>query len=338
MINTSDTDLSAPATPALVDALYAAGHLDRESHDRAMAAVLPPRQWGLWTSRLLLAVGMALVLTGIVFFFAYNWYDIPPFAKLGGIQVLIAGFTITALMLQSDTLPARMMLLAASVMVGVFLAVFGQIYQTGADAWQLFAAWAALSLIWTVFSRFAPQWVFWLVIANIATMLWWQQNGGIALFIMPGTFMILMLFNLPVLALFEALQNRPADWRQKTWIRPALVVAIAFFAAVPAIQFSTRFVDSWEMPKTVKGVGGLLLLICLFLFYRFTRPAIMGVAPVLTALTVTLIFTFGSLVEHVIRWDIPLLAEFIMLVIVLLCFAGLVQYLRNLRSGWMADQ
>lgn len=332
-------NLSAPATPQLVDALFAAGHMDRAAHDRAMAALHPPRQWAMWARRLLLAVGMVLVLTGIVFFFAYNWQDIPPFAKLGGIQVLLAGCTIAAILLRSDTLPAQMMLLAASVMVGVFLAVFGQIYQTGADAWQLFAGWALLSAVWTVLSRFAPHWVFWLVIANIAVTLWWQQNGGIALFIMPGMFMILMVFNLPVLVLFEALQNRPADWRQKPWIRPLLVVAIAYFAAVPAIQFLSRFFETWgQTPDMVEGVCGVALLICLYLFYRFARPALIGTLSALTALTIAMLFAMANIIDQLVPKDIPLLGEFIMLVIVLLCFAWLVQYFRNLRSKWMADQ
>lgn len=332
MINTSDTDLSAPATPALVDALYAAGHLDRESHDRAMAALYPPRHWGQWASRLLLAVGMVLVLTGIVFFFAHNWQDIPPLIKLGGIQVLITGFTLAAILLRTDTLPAQMMLLAASVMIGVFLAVFGQIYQTGADAWQLFAGWAGLALIWTLLSRFAPQWAVWLVIANIALVLWWQQNGGIALFIMPGVFAILMVFNLPVLLLFEALQNKPAPWRQKAWIRPVLVTGLTVIAVIPAIDSARSLARPGGGDIGTEGMAGVLLLIALYAWYRWARPSVPTLAPVLLGLMLIVISAVSSLLTRMLGFSIEFLNMAILAVLVIGLFVLGIRHLADLRT------
>ena len=41
-------------------------------------------------------------------------------------------------------------LLAASLFVGALLALIGQIYQTGADTFEMFAAWAALILPWVL--------------------------------------------------------------------------------------------------------------------------------------------------------------------------------------------
>ena len=48
-------------------------------------------------------------------------------------------------------------LIAASVLVGVLLAVIGQVYHTGADAYSLFAAWTLLILPWTLASRSAAR-------------------------------------------------------------------------------------------------------------------------------------------------------------------------------------
>jgi hypothetical protein len=61
--------------------------------------------------------------------------------------------------------------------VGVFLAVFGQVYQTGADRWDLFAQWSALIFGWVLLARFTPLWGVWLVVTNLALGLYLVQTG-----------------------------------------------------------------------------------------------------------------------------------------------------------------
>jgi uncharacterized membrane protein len=61
------------------------------------------------------------------------------------------------------------------VLTGVLLAVIGQVYQTGADVFELFVAWAALILPWTVISRHAAHWLLWLVVAEVALVLYGEQ-------------------------------------------------------------------------------------------------------------------------------------------------------------------
>ena len=41
------------------------------------------RQWNQFLSIFLLAAGIGFTVTGIIFFFAYNWDELPKFAKLG---------------------------------------------------------------------------------------------------------------------------------------------------------------------------------------------------------------------------------------------------------------
>ena len=40
------------------------------------------RQWKQFLSIFLLAAGVGFTVAGIIFFFAYNWEDLPKFAKL----------------------------------------------------------------------------------------------------------------------------------------------------------------------------------------------------------------------------------------------------------------
>ena len=46
------------------------------------------KQWNQFLSVFLLAVGVGFTVAGIIFFFAYNWDELPKFAKLGIVEVL----------------------------------------------------------------------------------------------------------------------------------------------------------------------------------------------------------------------------------------------------------
>src|SRR5690349_22347881 len=141
---------------------------------RAMAAagVTPgPRDWRDFLDRLLLWTGAAALAAGVVFFIAYNWDALGKFARFGALQVLIVAAVLAYWKLGIDRAAGKAALLVACILVGALLALFGQTYQTGADTWELFAAWAALIAPWVLIGRFAALWIVWLVIANIALSL-----------------------------------------------------------------------------------------------------------------------------------------------------------------------
>ncbi|MFV0280825.1 MAG: GDYXXLXY domain-containing protein, partial [Rhodoblastus sp.] len=54
----------------------------------------------------------------------------------------------------------------------------GQIYPSGADAWQLFALWAALALPFALAARHDAVWVLWTLVAGGATGLWRIQESS----------------------------------------------------------------------------------------------------------------------------------------------------------------
>jgi len=59
--------------------------------------------------------------------------------------------------------------------VGVLFAVYGQIYQTGADTYELFLTWFASISLWVLTSRFAPLWLLYLGLATTAFVLYSQD-------------------------------------------------------------------------------------------------------------------------------------------------------------------
>jgi uncharacterized membrane protein len=161
-----------PAIPAL-RRLLAAGALTAAETEALEARVRLALPWRAWLDRGLLGLGAALVLAGIVCFFAHNWDRLADAGKLGlaggAILLSLGGATWAGF----DRPAGKVLLAAAAALVGVFLAVFGQIYQTGADSWQLFATWALLITPWVALGRFMPLWIGWVALLNSAVGLYW---------------------------------------------------------------------------------------------------------------------------------------------------------------------
>lgn len=155
-----------PLTPALVHRLWRAGAIPPDRYGEALAMARDNGAWALWGRRLLLALAVGQILAAVVFFFAWNWADLPGLLKIA----LTLGLTVACALasrLRMRQATRRALLFAAGLLTGVTLAVFGQHFQTGADAWQLFALWAALLVPWAATRRSPALWALWLVVAEV---------------------------------------------------------------------------------------------------------------------------------------------------------------------------
>ena len=106
------------------------------------------KQWNQFLSVFLLAVGVGLTVAGIIFFFAYNWDELPKFAKLGIVEVLLIASVLLATFTRWNKLVKQILLTGATFLIGTLFAVFGQIYQTGADAYDLFLGWTLFTILY----------------------------------------------------------------------------------------------------------------------------------------------------------------------------------------------
>jgi len=252
-----------PATRQQVSRLYFGGLLDRDARLRAFELLNPTRLWRLWASRLLLVLGASLVLTGIVFFFAANWESLPDLAKLAGIEVGLVLCLAGAWFYGIERLSGKVLLLGAGVLVGVFLAVFGQVYQTGADAWDNFAKWSVLIFGWVLLARFVPLWGLWLVVTNLAILLFFVQGGFLRGADGINQFLIHALFNGVVLAVRELASARGVSWLQGPWTRQPLVLAVLFALLVPVLASIVDFKKEYLFSFIIGLAGGA------FVYWRY---------------------------------------------------------------------
>lgn len=194
--------------------------------------------WRRWALRALLGLGAAHFLAGVVFFFAYNWDDLGPFARFGLLQGALVAALIAALAAGLHRPAGQALLIAASVLTGVLLAVIGQVYQTGADAWELFVAWSILVLPWVLASRSSVHWFLWGALALTA----FSTYGGQVLIplgvIQPRDFTALA-GGLVVcfLALYEFVVRAGIEWLHERWLRVSLALAGLAILVAPAIGF-----------------------------------------------------------------------------------------------------
>ncbi|MFO1271956.1 MAG: DUF2157 domain-containing protein [Rubrivivax sp.] len=125
--------------------------------------------------RALAALAAALAGLGVVFWIASQWGELGRAGRFGVLQGAL-------LLAAAGAWPQRAARPAAGLLLmlgtGALFAFFGQTYQTGADAWQLFALWAALALPLALGLRSDLVWAPWVLVAVAAVSLWVQAHTG----------------------------------------------------------------------------------------------------------------------------------------------------------------
>ncbi|WP_163995270.1 DUF2157 domain-containing protein [Pyxidicoccus caerfyrddinensis] len=250
--------LDLDATPERLRALADAGVLPPAAMERALhlSVASPPRtEWRSFLSTTLMALGTLLVLSGVIYFFAYNWAALHRFGKLGLIAAALVGTAVGAWRL-GEGLAGQLSLLASAVLVGALLAVYGQAYQTGADPYELFVGWAVLILPWVLLARFAPLWLFLVLLVNTGIVLFWVQVLDGDEDTAAWLAVVLGLLNGFAWATYEHFANAGLSWLQGRWVPRGLAV----MTVAPLMAAAVAFIVA---PSEVGPGAGVALLLVL---------------------------------------------------------------------------
>lgn len=205
-----------------------------------LAGVLPDAaRWRRFIDRTLLFIGVAALAAGVIFFFAFNWQALGRLAKFALIEFPILAAIVFIWRLGVDSLAGKATVLLACLLVGALLALVGQTYQTGADTFELFIAWAAAILPWVLVARFAALWVVWIVLVNIALAFYFLTLGRLwgMLFAPERLLWLLFGLNTAALAIWEGLARGGLLWlREERWSVRLLATASGAFATALAVK------------------------------------------------------------------------------------------------------
>lgn len=287
--------LDCPVSQETLQDLREMGALRAPVLDEAVQTWRASLPWATWADRLLLILGSVLILAGVIFFFAYNWSAIPRLGRMGLVEGALVLCAAAAWRTGLERLVGQVLVLACAILVGVFLAVFGQCYQTGADSYLLFVTWAALITPWMLAARFGAVFILWLALCNLSLILYFDQvlhpvHG------MRESLLLLLLALLDGGALLvrEWGTRHGIRWMAEGWLRSLLLlVLLADLTVAVEIFIVDRHTDPGYLGLTV---GYVVMLLVAYAWYRHRERDLSAIC----LLAFSACITFLSMVARIV--------------------------------------
>lgn len=258
--------LSAPLSDGALRSLVRDRIISYDAYEAALRflGVRPGlREWRLFWRDILSTCGALFLAAGIIFFFAWNWSGMHHFSKFALLGGVLTGSVLLALWRGLDSLPGRPAMLLASLSAGPLLAVYGQVYQSGADAWELFRVWAIVILPFALVGRQAALWLIFWVVGGIGWLLYADTLPWPGSYSLPGLpeFFIVQAIGV---ALWEAAFRRwgktpEHNWLDAPWLPRIIVFTVGWALTMFLISliFDSLIFDfrqsghgySWFLPE-----------------------------------------------------------------------------------------
>jgi len=152
------------------------------THDQQLysGSPAPPptaAQWRAFWQTALQSAGIISLSAGAIFFLAANWQHMSRWQRFGLFEALFLICAVFVWFKPANHVIGALGLSGLTVLTGVLFGLFGQTFQTGANTYELFFAWAALSLPFAWLSRQTGLWAFWCVVLNVALTLYAQMRS-----------------------------------------------------------------------------------------------------------------------------------------------------------------
>lgn len=218
---------SEEITVSDIHRLVVAGKIPSDRYLQSRALLRNEESWRQWARLALLALGVGQLIAAVIFFFAFNWAEFPDIGKFAVVEILTVILVVFAIFIGFDKPLGQAAGVAAFVSFGVLLAIVGQVYQTGADAWTLFVVWAGLGLPFVIGLRSAVGWVVWLAVALLGVNLYLEQvlvpDDRMVSDMIPillGTILVI------VLGIREFLAKKQLQEAGPFWVRLILLAAV----------------------------------------------------------------------------------------------------------------
>lgn len=252
----------------------------------------------IWLLRFLGGAGIALLLSGVMFFFAYNWADMSKFAKISLVSSCLIAAGIFTLLQPAGTFMFQIGLTALTVLTGIQLALLGQIYQGGANAYDFFLAWSCLTVFWVASSNFPPLWFFYIVLLNTTIILYAIQ---VRLINSEGALMLLLtIVNGIIAALWEWHRlNKEDNTFKARWFPRIMMLATCICVGVPAI---VNLFDS----SPIRNISMLIFVVLnlgIFWFYQQKLKDIFMLALPIIGGLIFINSLISKLIFDVFRYD-----------------------------------
>lgn len=285
-------------------------HIADEIEGQLFALRPDRRQRQAFTAKLLLVGGVSLVIAGLIYFIATNWQGLHRGYKVAALMVgmvsAYGGGSYYLLRERVDRGIGMLLIIAGNWLFGISLALVGQIYNSHADSWQLFAVWSlpCIALSWLLRSSYF----------SIKSLL--LLNFGVWMFLFPASRFQLPLGDLRLgiilISLFNALIFAGISLMPKSWTKSARYVAyLGLLIFVFTLTFLERASEGWSLLFFI----GLVAAVYCYIEIKLDEWL------VYTTLIVGMIWTLVKFLE----WIVPHVGEnfFISLMFLGICWLGI---------------
>ena len=255
--------------------------------------------WLSFSKNLLLMMGLLALAFGVVFFFAFNWNEMGRMFKFMTLQVLLVAMFVGYYFKSKSFWLSQAMLLAAVIVLGALLALFGQTYQTGADPWQLFATWAMLIAPLVLFSRSEVLWVVLAVLVNTALSLYFQVNQSLFGVSLMGHHLswVFLLLNTVLLVSVEWLSSHSKGWQQKIALQHRWAAQVLGVVVLHILAFiGMHAIWGHSAMRSLNLMFYVIFMVVTFTYYRYVRKDLL----LLTAWALALIVFIMALLANTV--------------------------------------
>ncbi|KXX70584.1 DUF2157 domain-containing protein [Flammeovirga sp. SJP92] len=123
-------------------------------------------EWNNTLRIIMLTLGLGFFAIGLMFFYAYNWDDLSKTGKLLSAELVVICSVALFIFYRNNTIYSKIIATAISFLIGVMFAVFGQVYQTGANAYDFFLGWSFSIALIVFLTDFAVLWFLYLLLVS----------------------------------------------------------------------------------------------------------------------------------------------------------------------------
>ncbi len=271
-----------------------------------------PVQFSRFAKLCLLGAAIAQAVAAIVFFYAANWWGMAPALKVGLIYGALILCAVLAALAAPHSFARSGMVVAGCVLSGILFLVHGQIWQTGASAWELFALWTALSLFWALLSESDGAWVITAIVGTTATLLWiGQTDPDIPVDWISASVSLFLTFILGArwLTARRSDAKAPAAWLVVILIAailgimtfgaiiafPALLPSVASFVLFAVVMAALPLHRAGPWPFSLALICTVILLEALIVRKIFDLSDVLSTGTLSALLLVVSVFLLGSM-------------------------------------------
>lgn len=282
-----------------------------------------------WRSRGLLALygfGVASLIAAIVTFIAHNWTYLGTGMKLGGLGaalIICAGMWVSK---GFDRPSAQSFGIAVQVLIGVWLAAAGQIYQAPGGLQDLLLSWAVLGLPFALASRSAAHWAVWFGIIWLAAV----SPIGLKLLAAFGPDWKAAVLLVGATLLGAGLMGSSYK-RSPVWLSAFLAIGVGTLCIGA----------SWYGLFDMNGLGRFgpafiaLVLLAVTGWWSYSKKIASATAIVASSVTIVGVSVFAELFSD--RFNDSILFFFIMTALLCAATYGLVVFFKHLRAFIVTD-